>query len=215
MRFPSGALATVIDYLLRRFASASSAQNPDTDPDIPNTWITHDMEQVGTPYWDRITNPANSIQQKLTDLLQKYRIECVSSHEYIMHPDDALTLIDDLDALGVAVDYVGAWCYGPPEKRYPGSGHWYMAMGGPGRDGHFWGEYVHLGYVIPDWGNVPKEGNLAEICNPLARDYIVNELPNAQVFNEYTRVSLTFYMPRSWDVFPGWRQHIDVTPRSS
>lgn len=171
------------------------------DPTL--TWRKHDAEQAVTPYWDRITEPRNQYHERLIDLLRRTPI-LYPGKEFILYPDPAVRLIDELQAMGIAVDSVGVWCHVLPgtdkEECCPDG------MGGPGRqtpEGLEWfPEYVHLGFMVPEWDNTPRTIDLADRWNPLIRHYVTDILPQERGFSDLIVVSPDPYVPLMWDLFP-------------
>ena len=170
---------------------------------LQEIWEELDQRQAGTMYWERITSPQNGLQKKLISLLAQHPID-YPGKEFIMHPGDAPRLMNELEELGIAVEIVGVWCFVPVGKSK--EDHCCDGMGGPSRkvgDGIEWfSEYVHLGFIVPDFHTLPHDVELAHKCNPQAKRYIEHQLPNEPGFNEYFRVSLMLYVPLTWDLFP-------------
>src|SRR5258708_2764560 len=178
-------------------------------------------------YFNYLTDPENSVQERLLQLLKSYPIDHsrTGSHEFIMHLDDAVRLVHDLEVLGIAVIGVTVWCYVAPgmnnRECCPGG------FGGPSNpigDGFEWfSEYVHLGFYvdgviepppvdrlkapgymgidIPFREKFPSDLDLANRCNPLVREYLEFQLPKVRGFSELFRVSLYLYIP-NWELFP-------------
>jgi hypothetical protein len=169
---------------------------------IVNTWAEYDKQQVGTPYWDNITNPANEFRDKLVRLLTNYPIECVSGKEFIMRPEDTIHLLTELEALGIAAYGATVWCFIPNGESKDGCCP--DGMGGPTTENGWFTEYVHLGFSISNFfDKTGYEIDLANKCNPHVRDYIQFQLPKVPGFNEHIRVSPDLYVPLMWDLFSG------------
>ena len=174
-----------------------------SNPKMRKIWQEHDQQQAGTLYWTHVTDPQNDPLGKLAGLLAQQPID-YPGKEFIMHPGDAARLVQVLEELGVAVMGVSVWCFIPAGKSK--DEHCCDGMGGPSRkvgdDFEWFNEYVHLGFMVPDFDTIPRDTDLAHQCNPQVRDYIERQLPDEPGFNEYFRVSLMLYVPLMWELFP-------------
>jgi hypothetical protein len=166
------------------------------------TWEEYDQQQAGTPYWEHITNPQHAYRERLVQLLAQYPVD-YPGEEFIMHPADAINLIDALEKLGIAVIGVSVWCFIPAGKTK--EEHCPEGMGGPSRKVNggveWYSEYNHLGFLVSDFDRESRDINLAHRCNSQVRDYIEHELPKEPGYNEYLRVSPSLYIPLMWNLF--------------
>ena len=170
---------------------------------VPQTWIDYDQAQAGTPYWNHITDAKRAYKNRLIDFLSRYPVD-YPGKEFILRPQAAANLTNELEAFGIAVTGVGVWCFVPtavPREKCCPDG-----MGGPSHqtpEGREWfSEYTHLGYEVPDFEQMSRTRDLASQCNPLIRHYLEHQLPHEHVYNEHFRVSLDLYVPLQWDLFP-------------
>ena len=158
-------------------------------------WIQHDEKQAGTIYWNHITNPEFDFKARLIALLKTYPI-LETGNEFIMTCDDTVRLIDELQTMGIAVKYVGVWCFIPDGQS---SADCCAGYGGPRVEGGWFNDCVLMGYLVPEF---PRDLDYAAKCNPLAKTYITDQLPKEREYNERIHVNPSLYVPLMWNLFP-------------
>jgi hypothetical protein len=158
-----------------------------------------DITESNTPYHNYITDPKNSIKERILQLMNIY--PTVIDDYWIIYPESALAVITKLTASRVAICGVGVWGY---NRLQIGTSDPY-GMGGPVQhtdDGDFYcSEYVHLSYSVPALTTLSKDLTLSSTCNPLVANYIANVLPKHEHFSAKVRVSLDLYIPMVWNLY--------------
>ena len=119
------------------------------------------------------------MQVQLTQIMNKYRpLGVMKGSEFLLTPDDAIRLIDDLEAIGIAITGVDGWRYVDRDKG------WIV-------------QDLEVDLSIDDailQGEQPVQKSSA-----IAKNYIRNRLPERVSF-----VSFTLDIPVSWKLFPDW-----------
>ncbi|MEP7289127.1 MAG: hypothetical protein ABI947_25520 [Chloroflexota bacterium] len=155
-----------------------------------------DIQLAETPYWKHLINPENAIENKLNRLLEKYFVTQFFKQEFLILPTQAPSLLQELEALGIAVWGLEVWCVIPFHmKQSECCPH---DMGGPNQ----FREYVHLVFSVPSFDTLPWDIHLAQHCNPLVKNYVKSQLNQEFSLNPYLRAFLDLYLPPSWDLFP-------------
>jgi hypothetical protein len=158
-------------------------------------------ESVSKTYRERITQPDNRYEERITEMLRRYPIEHPGI-EFIVRTDVAIQIVDEFTALGVAVEGVTVWCYIPHFGRDKCCNDGY---GGPMKEGGGWfSEYVHIGYALanpetdaPDHEKTGGSQEKIEQDNARVKQYITEDLPKEQGYSSRFRVSFLIAIP-SW-----------------
>ncbi len=156
--------------------------------------------QDTSEYWNHIIDPKNNYKVKLIELLRRYPIE-YPGNEFIIRPDVALEIINELTELRIAVFGVVVWCYEADmnDRDCCPDGMGGHGIGENGIESAFL-EYTHLGYEIPNFEQLPKTLDFATYCNPQVQQYIRRQLPLEQGYNDCFRVSIYLHTPL-WNLF--------------
>ncbi len=118
-------------------------------------------------------------QSELAQVLGKYRpLGVLMGRELCLRPDEALLLVNDLEAIGVPIMGLDGWCYANPEHRVNG---WLM-------------QDLDTDLYVGD--TVLRGNNRAHESARIVREYLLHHLLER---TEY--VSFTLDVPVEWELF--------------